>query len=41
MHDKFAANKIVQGQIFTLGYVDLNLQLFQRVNLLLEISKVG
>lgn len=41
MHDKFAANKIVQGPDFTLGYVDLNLQCFQRVHLLLEISKVG
>lgn len=31
MHDKFAANKIVQGPDFTLGCVDLNLQRFQRV----------
>jgi len=40
-HDKYAANKIVQGPDFTLGYVDLNLQQFQRLHVLVEISKVG
>lgn len=40
-HDRFAANKIVQGPDFTLGYVGLDLQQFQRLRLLAEFSKVG